>query len=108
MFAGGRRSRPSSSTPAEAETLINATAIGTLSLVLRSIADFNDTTEAVQASNQTIRVIRFGSESTVMTGNIGGSTDTPAAATVDPAVLHPRRFPPLLPPATSATPAVID
>ena len=81
--------------------------VGSLSLVLRSVADFNDSTETVQASNQTIRVIRFGSESTVMTGNIGGSTDTPAAATVDPASYTPpiSATPPA---ATSATPAVID
>lgn len=72
--------------PSEAETLINATSIGSLSLVLRSVADFNETGEMVQASNQAIRVIRFGNESAVMTGNIGGNDNPSAApATVDPA-----------------------
>jgi pilus assembly protein CpaB len=94
-------------TPAEAETLINAMQVGSLSLVLRSVADFNDNTETVQASNQTIRVIRFGSESTVMTGNVGASTDTSPAASVDPASYTPpiSATPPTT---TSAAPAVID
>ena len=95
-------------TPPEAETLINAMTMGSLSLVLRSVADFNDNTEAVQASNQTIRVIRFGSESTVMTGNIGGSTGAPAAATVDPASYSPAISPVAPTSTTSAAPAVID
>lgn len=73
--------------PSEAETLINATSLGGLSLVLRSVADFNDTNEVVQASNQSIRVIRFGNESAVMTGNIGPSdTATPGAMAPQAAV----------------------
>jgi pilus assembly protein CpaB len=84
--------------PAEAETLINATTIGSLSLVLRSVADFNETNEVVQASNQAIRVIRFGNESAVMTGNIGGGGDpSPAVAPASfaPAVVAPSVAPPL-------------
>lgn len=79
--------------PAEAETLINAANLGSLSLVLRSIADFNETGEAVQASNQAVRVIRFGNESAVMTGNLTAAGDTadaaPAPVTIDPAVFTP-------------------
>jgi pilus assembly protein CpaB len=76
--------------PSDAETLITATTLGSLSLVLRSIADFNETNEVVNASNQSIRVIRFGNESAVMTGQTT-KNDTPAAApvTIDPAVYTP-------------------
>jgi pilus assembly protein CpaB len=74
--------------PAEAETLINATSLGTLSLVLRSVADFNDSNELVQASNQSIRVIRFGSESAVMTGSIT-SPNASASTSVAPAAFTP-------------------
>jgi pilus assembly protein CpaB len=91
--------------PAEAETLINAAKLGSLSLVLRSVADFNDTQEVVQANNQAIRVIRFGNESAVMTGNIGGSNDSATApATVDPAAYTPQITAPRTVPLAGALP----
>lgn len=55
--------------PAQAETLINATTRGRLTLTLRSVADFDDDTVAQSASNnQTVRVIRFGNEQSIMAG----------------------------------------
>ena len=59
--------------PAQAEALINATSLGRLSLVLRSIADFNDNTVARSQSNQPVRLIRFGQEQSVMAGSSGQS-----------------------------------
>lgn len=56
-------------TPAQAETLINASTLGQLSLALRSVADFNKTTVAETAgSNQTVRLIRFGKEQSILAG----------------------------------------
>lgn len=55
--------------PLQGETVINAAKVGTISLALRSIADFSAATVDVsKKSNQNIRLIRFGSESTVVTG----------------------------------------
>jgi pilus assembly protein CpaB len=57
-------------TPAQAETLINASTLGQLTLALRSVVDFNDNTVAQAAnSNQTVRLIRFGKEQSVLAGN---------------------------------------
>lgn len=109
QFAGGITATVELA-PAEAETLINATNLGRLSLVLRSVADFNETNEMVQASNQSIRVIRFGNESAVMTGNIGPA-DTPAPA-VAPAAFNPAGAIAPMPGAitidTTQVPAAID
>lgn len=72
--------------PGQGETLINASQSGSLSLALRSMADFNQTVEEVrQASNQSVRVIRYGAETNVMSGN----APPPAQpATVDPAAFN--------------------
>lgn len=55
--------------PSRGELLINASKIGTLSLVLRSIDDFAATTQAVQqeATSRAIRVIRAGKGTDVQT-----------------------------------------
>nr|WP_295890113.1 Flp pilus assembly protein CpaB [uncultured Devosia sp.] len=64
--------------PAQAETLINASTLGQLTLALRSVVDFNTTTVAeTSTSNQTVRLIRFGKEQSVLAG--GNQTD-PAQA----------------------------
>lgn len=64
--------------PAQAETLINASTLGQLTLALRSVVDFNNTTVAeTPTSNQTVRLIRFGKEQSVLAG--GNQTD-PALA----------------------------
>lgn len=55
--------------PEQGEAVINAAQVGTVSLSLRSIADFAPGTEdARRKSNQNIRLIRFGSDSTVVAG----------------------------------------
>jgi pilus assembly protein CpaB len=88
-------------TPAEAEILINASQVGSLSLVLRSVADFNDKPgDMVQASNQTVKVIRYGNETAVMTGSTSTGSQTAAAA---PATIDPASYTP--PSSTSAAPA---
>lgn len=79
--------------PPQADTLINATATGKISLVLRSVADFakNTTPGAAAvdtpANNQSVKVIRFGRELNVMAGGVDNSPATlNAAAYVPPAL----------------------
>ncbi|PXA99848.1 Flp pilus assembly protein CpaB [Nostoc sp. 3335mG] len=59
-------------TPAQAETLINASMRGQLSLTLRSVVDFSQTAEIGRPPNssQSVRVIRFGKEESVMAGSV--------------------------------------
>lgn len=81
--------------PAQAETLINASTLGQLTLALRSVVDFNNTTVAeTPTSNQTVRLIRFGKEQSVLAG--GNQTDPalashsmapPAGTPVEPQVV---------------------
>ncbi|HTJ58332.1 MAG TPA: Flp pilus assembly protein CpaB [Devosiaceae bacterium] len=84
-------------TPTQADTLINATASGKVSLVLRSVADFaqaaggNGVTD-VRNTDDSVRVIRFGRASNVQ----------PGSAQVNPAAYVP---PPVLP--TVAPPVAI-
>lgn len=55
--------------PAQAETLVNASTRGQLSLTLRSVADFARTdTGPSSSTSQSVRLIRFGREQSVMTG----------------------------------------
>ena len=55
--------------PAQAETLINASTLGQLTLTLRSVVDFNNNTVAeTPNSSQTVRLIRFGKEQSVQAG----------------------------------------
>jgi pilus assembly protein CpaB len=62
--------------PQQGESVINAAQIGTISLSLRSIADFAPGTDEVRRrSAQNIRLIRFGADSTVT----AGQNDTGAA-----------------------------
>jgi len=71
-------------TPGQAETLINASMRGQLSLTLRSITDFGKGADAQRpaSTSQAVRVIRFGKEQSVMAGAVaqaGPSTPfTPA------------------------------
>lgn len=55
--------------PAQAETLINASTRGQLTLTLRSVVDFNKTVTAETNANQTVRLIRFGREQQVLAGS---------------------------------------
>lgn len=59
-------------TPGQAETLINASMRGQLSLTLRSITDFAKGADAQRpvSTSQAVRVIRFGKEQSVMAGAV--------------------------------------
>lgn len=92
--------------PAQAETLINAAAIGRLSLTLRSVADFNEAAGAAKRStNEPIQVIRYGNEASVLTS----STNTASAAPMpDPIpapveTFQPRGTIPMLAPSGALT-----
>jgi len=73
--------------PGQAETVINARQLGTLSLTLRSIVDFAQNAEDTAQRNAPIKIIRGGREANVMTGTAagGGSGDV----TVDPVSYTP-------------------
>ena len=74
-------------TPDQADTLINATATGKISLVLRSVADFGKKATSADTSNDsnaTVKIIRFGRTADVT----AGSTDQ-GQATVAPAAYMP-------------------
>jgi len=78
-------------TPGQADTLINSTSRGQLSLVLRSIVDFNDNSVDKSGTNQAIRVIRAGKEQSVMTGVSGQQV---AQQQVSPLVFDPAAYRP--------------
>lgn len=64
--------------PVQAETLINASTRGQLTLTLRSVVDFNKTAEARRSNNnQAVRVIRFGKEQSVIAGATAQLTSQP-------------------------------
>ena len=69
--------------PGQAETLINASTRGELTLTLRSVADFNkgQGIAAGTNTNQTVRLIRFGKEQSIMAGSAQGQSQV---ATTDP------------------------
>jgi pilus assembly protein CpaB len=90
-------------TPGQADTLINATATGKVSLVLRSVADFGKTAETAAGaadSNHTVKVIRFGRSVDVT----AGSPDQ-GQATVAPAAYIPPAEPISRAPAIAVTPS---
>ena len=90
--------------PPQAETLINATAVGKISLVLRSVADFAKNSGPAAAdtppNNQSVKIIRFGRELNVMAGN----TEAPQP-TLNAAAYVPPAIPIVIPPPAAATPA---
>jgi pilus assembly protein CpaB len=89
-------------TPSQADTLINSTATGKISLVLRSVADFGKTAPGAGNggdNNQTVKVIRFGREADVT----AGSSDQ-GQATVAPAAYVPPAEPVDSTPAVTVTP----
>ena len=77
--------------PQQGEAVINAAQVGTISLSLRSIADFAPgADEAVrQKSNQNIRVIRFGNDTTVVSGQNESVSVEPASLEENPQMLGP-------------------
>jgi pilus assembly protein CpaB len=80
-------------TPGQAETLINASMRGQLSLTLRSVVDFGKIADrsAPASVTQSVRVIRFGREESVLTGttqspfDAGGADAFEASVQVDAA-----------------------
>lgn len=68
--------------PPQAEMVINAQKVGSLSLILRSIVDFGESPGAARenSTNQPIRMIRYGHEASVMAGQ------TPNAPAASPSV----------------------
>ena len=89
--------------PVQTETVINATTLGRLSLALRSIVDFPETTndDAKLKRNAPIRLIRAGQEASVMAGQVASNSQ--------PASVDQANYAPPAPAATSipgAAPAV--
>jgi pilus assembly protein CpaB len=84
--------------PAQAETLVNASTQGQLSLTLRSVADFNRNDGLPSSStSQAVRLIRFGQEQSVVAG--AAPTTMAATPTYDPAASTPvNPVPQVLPP----------
>jgi pilus assembly protein CpaB len=71
--------------PVQAETIINASQLGRLSLALRSIVDFKPTAGEQDniRRNAPIKLIRYGQEASVMAGTAAGGSDaTPAGFAV--------------------------
>ncbi|MBF0679526.1 MAG: Flp pilus assembly protein CpaB [Devosia sp.] len=66
-------------TPVQAETLINASMRGQLSLTLRSVVDFGRAadTQRPSGASQSVRVIRAGKEQSVLAGSIAQATVQP-------------------------------
>lgn len=77
--------------PAQGETLINAQSLGRLSLALRSIVDFSQKSGADGRSNrnQPIRVIRYGTETSIISGTSRGASGAAPADSASPATAQP-------------------
>lgn len=91
-------------TPDQADIVINATALGRLSLTLRSIIDFDESPSAVAQgnANQGIRVIRYGVQTNVQSN----AQAEPPPATVDPAAYSPATAVPQMQPEVAPPPVV--
>lgn len=75
--------------PVQAETVINATTLGKLSLALRSIVDFTQANDDSKLKrNAPIKLIRYGQEANVMAGQSAGGSNGEDAA-VGPASYRP-------------------
>lgn len=72
-------------TPLQSETVIAAAAEGQLSLVLRSVIDFNEELGDAPSANQAIRVVRFGEASSVQSNAVPAIT--PASTVAGPSAL---------------------
>lgn len=69
--------------PEQGEAVINAAKVGTISLSLRSIADFASSEDRSRRSNQNIRLIRAGSDTVVIAGQNDSAAST-ADETINP------------------------
>ena len=79
--------------PVQAETVVNATQLGKLSLALRSIVDFAPTQDDSVRRNAPIRVIKYGDETNVITGtapaSASGDVTVDSVAYVPPPIRGP-------------------
>ncbi len=73
--------------PLQAEALINAEAMGKLSLALRSVVDFGRSADEPMQRNAPIKLIRYGQEANVVAGTMAASPS--GDVTVDPAAYAP-------------------
>ncbi|HEY4199257.1 MAG TPA: Flp pilus assembly protein CpaB [Devosiaceae bacterium] len=90
--------------PGQAETLLSGASDSKLSLVLRSVADFAQTTADNSAGNQAVRVIRYGKQVSVMAARDPNAAPDPSAA---PATVNPAAYPAPAPnPDAAAAPVV--
>lgn len=81
--------------PGQAETLVNASTAGLLSLTLRSVVDFNKSTVAeAPGASSTVRLIRFGREQSVQAGAASGEQQTGMETSSE---MTPSTMPPLEP-----------
>lgn len=73
--------------PVQAETLINASMRGQLSLTLRSVVDFGRAADVQRPSgaSQTVKVIRAGKQQNVLAGGLAQDTTQPALMPMDEA-----------------------
>lgn len=73
--------------PVQAETLINASMRGQLSLTLRSVVDFGRAADVQRPSgaSQTVKVIRAGKQQNVLAGGLAQATTQPALMPMDEA-----------------------
>lgn len=83
-------------TPAQGELLINATRLGKLAVVLRSIADFAQTPDDAirNETSRAIKMIRFGRDQSIMPTDAGAAD----AAVSDAAYAEPPASPDATPP----------
>ena len=89
-------------TPGQAETLVNASTAGELSLALRSVVDFNKAGSEGPGSSQTVRLIRFGKEQSIQAGSAPALSGQQPFATPPVAVSEPL-MPTITPPIDPAS-----
>ena len=77
--------------PMQAETIINASQVGRLSLSLRSIVDFTPIPgeETQLQRNAPIKIIRYGLEANVMAGTVASGASVDPAAYTPPQINQP-------------------
>ncbi len=72
--------------PVQSETIVNASEVGQLALVLRSVADFGEDA-SIQRANSEIRLIRYGREKNVTSES--GSIPSLASTSAEPQIFAP-------------------
>ena len=79
--------------PEQGETVINAAKIGSISLSLRSIADFAaNPDEGRRRNNQNVRLIRFGSSSTVVSSALNETAVADGSVSIEPTTYEETDF----------------